>query len=410
MWANVSPTELHFTYGIRVPGDRGDTDGDIDWDELRVKYFDTDLLSFVKDSVPLLESAKEEFTVTLREYLELWRMRQERNLERMAMTEDRRYEPKLFDLVFTSKCPANRIGHHLDVIWSGPSTITSLNGTAMVGITPGIILEGVGGVVVSEDGKSLEVPEGYGPSEVYPLKNIKHAPALQGVIYGYLQEGKRVFLDSQGAIKDMTLRPGTEIDDLRLLQRARKKIDLEKIVRESGRVRGEFGSEPLLPPGICPSDEETQQLEDRVLPPESFIMGDSEEGVPSEDEDPDEEDMVDLSRLREQLGVGDGYEFGRFMKKAPLNGSVVVVVDHSYNGLAIVLEGDEGTEDGSMLVQPMRVELLGGCLELAKATDKDILTAQLDNMVYVSPCCHKWTRKRSRDLLKLLHDVQVPRC
>ncbi|EER08044.1 hypothetical protein Pmar_PMAR017507, partial [Perkinsus marinus ATCC 50983] len=88
MWANVSPTELHFTYGIRVPGDRGDTDGDIDWDELRVKYFDTDLLSFVKDSVPLLESAKEEFTVTLREYLELWRMRQERNLERMAMTED----------------------------------------------------------------------------------------------------------------------------------------------------------------------------------------------------------------------------------------------------------------------------------------------------------------------------------
>ncbi|EER14024.1 hypothetical protein Pmar_PMAR005469 [Perkinsus marinus ATCC 50983] len=209
---------------------------------------------------------------------------------------------------------------------------------------------------------------------------------------------------------DMTLRPGTEIDDLRLLQRARKKMDLEKIVRESGRVRDEFGSELLLSPGICPSDEETQQLEDRLLPPESFIMGDSEEGVPSEDEDPDEEDMVDLSRLREQLGVGDDYEFRRFMKKAPPNGSDVVVADNDYDGLATVLEGDAGTEDGSMLVQPMRVELLGGCLELAKATDEDILTVQLDNMVYVSPCGHKWTRQRSRDLLKLLHDVQVPHC
>ncbi|KAF4710050.1 hypothetical protein FOZ63_021213, partial [Perkinsus olseni] len=62
---------------------------DIDWDELKVKYFDTDLLSFVKDSIPLMENSREDYLVTMREYLELWRMRQERNLERMAVTEDR---------------------------------------------------------------------------------------------------------------------------------------------------------------------------------------------------------------------------------------------------------------------------------------------------------------------------------
>ncbi|KAF4689705.1 hypothetical protein FOZ60_001207, partial [Perkinsus olseni] len=243
MWANVSPAELHFTYGIRVPGERGDGDDDIDWDELKVKYFDTDLLSFVKDSIPLMENSREDYLVTMREYLELWRMRQERNLER-----------------------------------------------------------------------------------------------------------------------------------------------------------------------VVPSEEEIQQPEDGLLPPDILSAGSSEEGVPSEDEDLEDDDIVDLSRLREQLGIGEGYEFGRFMSKVPPSDAVVIVVDHEYNGLATVLEGDEGTDDGSVLVQPMRVELLGGCIELKKAIDVDIITVQLDGMVYVSPTDKKWTRRRSREMLQLLHDVQVPRC
>ncbi|KAF4650579.1 hypothetical protein FOL47_001042, partial [Perkinsus chesapeaki] len=395
MWANVSPAELHFTHGVRIPGERGDGDGDIDWNELKVKYFDTDLLSFMKDSLPMMDSLREDHEVTLREYLELWRMRQERNLERMAVTDDRRYEPQLYDLVFTSKAPSNRIGHHLDVIWSGPSTITSLKGSAIVGVTPGIILEGVGNIHVSEDGKHLEVPDEYGNSEDFPLKNVKHAAALQGVVYGYLQEGKRVFLDSEGAIRDTTIRPGEEQDDIRMLVKARKKVELEKIVKESRRSRttSDDAIGPL-PPDVLPSEEGACHPDGELLPPDVQSEEASEEGDSSEDDDQPLVDQVDISRLREHLGVGEGFEFGRFMKGSPHTGMVVVSADPIYAGLAIVLEGDEGVEDGSVLLQPVKVEWFGGCIELRKVREVDLVTVQSDSLVFVSPCEKKWTRKR----------------
>ncbi|KAF4715376.1 hypothetical protein FOZ62_022459, partial [Perkinsus olseni] len=120
----------------------------------------------------------------------LWRIRQERNLERMAKNNDRVYSPKLFDIVFTSKSPQHRIGHHLDTIWSGPHTVTGLKGSSVVEVIPVIIFPGLGGVDIDDvDDSRVMVPEQYGKPEVFALKNVVHAAALQGVIYEYLDRG-----------------------------------------------------------------------------------------------------------------------------------------------------------------------------------------------------------------------------
>ncbi|KAF4680631.1 hypothetical protein FOZ60_013210 [Perkinsus olseni] len=150
LWANLPPAELHFTYGVRVPGERGEYSDEVDWDALKMKYIDTDTIKFMRDGLLVLEDARKDAEVRLYEYLDLWRIRQERNLERMAKNNDRVYSPKLFDIVFTSKSPQHRIGHHLDTIWSGPHTVTGLKGSSVVEVIPGIIFPGLGGVDIDD--------------------------------------------------------------------------------------------------------------------------------------------------------------------------------------------------------------------------------------------------------------------
>ncbi|KAF4739780.1 hypothetical protein FOZ62_025379, partial [Perkinsus olseni] len=133
IWCNVSPAELHFTYGVRLPGERGELIDSVDWDSLKLKYIDTDVVEFVRENLPVLESARENTAISLAEYMDCWRLKQEANFERMAIDGQRDYSPKLYDVVFLSKSPDVRIGHHFDVIWLGPYTISSLKGTATVG-------------------------------------------------------------------------------------------------------------------------------------------------------------------------------------------------------------------------------------------------------------------------------------
>ncbi|EEQ99063.1 hypothetical protein Pmar_PMAR019708 [Perkinsus marinus ATCC 50983] len=185
LWANVTPFELHYGYAGRLPGLHPELDNSIDWDTLNMQYSTTDIVDFVHQNVPLLTDAREKMETTLSEYLELWRIKQQDHLQRYASENSNNYEPKLFDLIFTTKRTDAAIGNHLRTHWSGPYTVVQLQGSSMVKAIQGILLEGIGGVEAGEDRTSAKVPQIYGASESYSLKNVVHACALQAAITNY---------------------------------------------------------------------------------------------------------------------------------------------------------------------------------------------------------------------------------
>ncbi|EER19874.1 gag/pol/env polyprotein, putative [Perkinsus marinus ATCC 50983] len=389
IWCNVSPAELHFTYGVRLPGERGELVDCVDWDSLRLKYIDTDVVEFVRDNLPVLESARESIAASLAEYMDCWRLKQEANFERMAMDGQRDYSPRLYDVVFVSRSPEVRIGHHLDVIWSGPYTISSLKGTATVGVVKGVLLPYFGGVKESDDGQSLVVPIVYGEEEVFSLKNVKHAGALQEVIYAHLAKGRRVYVDADGTIQTLELKDGCEQEsDGQRIREARTRTAVERGLAawrrqvERGRVRDsdeegivddhdndvvsaeedhvnvddavedyysgdhEYSSAPALPPGV--RGDTLNVHGDHKMSTSPIPETPLEEDNSSEEGGLEGSVEVDLRFLRERLGVSKSLRFGRFLESLPPEYSMVLVVHESYKGLAKVLEGYCDANNGSI--------------------------------------------------------------
>ncbi|EER14810.1 hypothetical protein Pmar_PMAR014360 [Perkinsus marinus ATCC 50983] len=361
LWANVCPAELHFVYGTRVPGERGSLDGEVNWEVLKLKYLDTDLVQFVQDNIPVLEGARDQARVTLSEYLELWRMKQSKYLERLNQDKDRRYTPALFDVVFMSKGSDLVIGNHLDTRWYGPGTVTSLKGSALVGVTPGIVIPGLGGVAADAQGSAAEVPEVYGVEESFPLRNLKHAGALQKLIYDHLLKGKRVYCEADGTLKWFEY------------SEEQRRLDGERVRQLRTRAAGKKEREG--------SPEEGCDLERSIDIPKVKDEG-----------------------LRKELGVSEVFKLGHFMTVHPPKGSFVVSTAIPYVGLAQVLGEKESSED-CIKLQPMTVVHRDHGLVVAPVRDKGVFTTTLDKLVYVKPEGSMWTRRRCEDLEELLKVV-----
>ncbi|KAF4754657.1 hypothetical protein FOZ63_009100, partial [Perkinsus olseni] len=93
----------------------------------------------------------------------------------------------------------------------------------------GILLPYFGGVEESDDGERLVVPIVYGEEEVCSLKNVKHAVALQEVIYAHLAKGRRVYVDADDTTKTLELKDGYEKDrDGQNVREARTRTAVEQ--------------------------------------------------------------------------------------------------------------------------------------------------------------------------------------
>ncbi|KAF4646496.1 hypothetical protein FOZ61_005749, partial [Perkinsus olseni] len=83
-WANVSPSELHYVYKSRLPGDQEGLTDVVDWESLRLKHTDVDTIKVLRDTIPMVDAIKQRTAATLNDYLDYWRLKQERLLERYA--------------------------------------------------------------------------------------------------------------------------------------------------------------------------------------------------------------------------------------------------------------------------------------------------------------------------------------
>ncbi|KAF4647710.1 hypothetical protein FOL46_003888, partial [Perkinsus olseni] len=217
----------------------------VDWESLRLKHTDVDIIKTLREAIPMADAVKQRTSSTLNDYVDYWRLKQERLLERYAREREGSYIPKIYDVVFTTKAGDVQLGGHLEASWSGPSTVTKLRGSAVVEVTPGIILPGTGGVNSNDDMTEVHVPVGYGEPQTYPLKNVYYASGLHDVIYKYYTKGTRVFVDSDGTIKSM----GIDLNnDLELMRRQRYDTAMSKAVW----------------PPAQPDDHEDGQLDDII--------------------------------------------------------------------------------------------------------------------------------------------------
>ncbi|KAF4646697.1 hypothetical protein FOL47_005764, partial [Perkinsus chesapeaki] len=155
---------------------------------------------------------KQHTKATLNDYFDYWRLKQERLLERYALERSGNYVPKIYDIVFTTKTGDVQVGGHLETSWSGPSTITKLRGSAVVEVSPGIILPDIGGVYNNVEKTEVYVPIGYGEAEAFPLRNVHYASGLHDVIHKYYAKGTRVFVDSDGSIKSIGIDSTKDLD------------------------------------------------------------------------------------------------------------------------------------------------------------------------------------------------------
>ncbi|KAF4758331.1 hypothetical protein FOZ63_002871, partial [Perkinsus olseni] len=243
---------------------------------------------------------------------------------------------------------------------------------------PGIIFPGLGGVDIDDvDNSKVTVPEEYGKPEVFALKNVVHAAALQGVIYEYLDRGVRVYLDADGTLKEMKLQDGD--DDCELVRRARAKTELKRLAKKAEEAEGlGLPQGSLLPPGVEPlgstEDEEDVQLPPNVNPD---VSSEEEPSDSSEEDDTEDRRIVDVPSLRERLGM------------------------------AVVLECEEENNEDKILLRPMKVELFDGCITVKKIEDVDLVNAELHSLIYVSPDSRHWSRRRTKEVLQLLEDINA---
>ncbi|KAF4681097.1 hypothetical protein FOZ60_012590 [Perkinsus olseni] len=272
---------------------------------------------------------------------------------------------------------------------------------------PGIIFPGLRGVGIDEvDDSKVTVPEKYGELEVFALKNVVHAAALQGVIYEYLDRGVRVCLDADGILKEMKLQDGD--DDCDLVRRARAKTELKKLAKKAEEAEGlGLPQGSLLPPGVelldSAEDEDDVQLPPNVNP---YVSSEEEPSDSSEEDDTEDRRIVDVPLLRERLGCAEGLRFGKFLRIKPPKDSVVITVGEDYVGM-VVLECEEEDNEDKVLLRPMKVELFDGCITVKKVEDVDLVNAELDSLFYVSPDSRHWTRRRGKEVLQLLEDINA---
>ncbi|KAF4678810.1 hypothetical protein FOZ60_016044 [Perkinsus olseni] len=222
-WANVSPAELHYVYKSRLPGDQEGLTDVVDWESLRLKHTDVDTIKVLRDTIPMVDAIKQRTAVTLNDYLDYWRLKQERLLDRYARDREGAYTPKIYDIVFTTKAGDLRVGGHLETSWSGPSTVTKLR---------------VGDVTNNDEETEVYVPVEYGEPETYPLANVHYATGLHDVIHNYYAKGTRVFVDSDGSIRSI---PVDSDNDLDLIRRQRYTTAMEKADWPPPRSEGEEG-------------------------------------------------------------------------------------------------------------------------------------------------------------------------
>ncbi|EER19768.1 hypothetical protein Pmar_PMAR001521 [Perkinsus marinus ATCC 50983] len=196
-------------------------------------------------------------------------------------------------------------------------------------------------------------------------------------------------------------------DDGELVSKARAETELKRLAKKAeeaeglGLSRGNF-----LPPGVEPLGL-VEYDEDVQLPPNVNPDISSEEASmdSSEEDDIEERRIVDVSLLRERLGFAEGLRFGKFLRVKPPKNSVVITVGEDYVGMAIVLEREEEGYEDKVLLQPMKVELFNGCITVKRVEDIDLVHAELDSLIYVSPDSRHWTRRRSKEVLQLLEDI-----
>ncbi|KAF4709693.1 hypothetical protein FOZ62_008739 [Perkinsus olseni] len=106
-----------------------------------------------------------------------------------------------------------------------------------------------------------------------------------------------------------------------------------------------------------------------------------------------------LGELRESLGTSTRHTYGKFVNTAPMNGSLVVLVDADYTGLARVINHDD---QGRAVLQPMDVIQEGVLTKTEDNETKDRLHVKIDNIIYVRPSNRSLTRARGKDLRELL--------
>ncbi|KAF4726318.1 hypothetical protein FOZ63_002157, partial [Perkinsus olseni] len=428
LWANVTPFQLHFGYSGRLPGLHPETDNAVDWDTLNMRYTSTNIVDFIQKNVPLLTEAREKMESTLGEYLELWRIKQQRHLERYTNENPNDYEPKLFDLIFTTKRSDSSIGNHLQTHWSGPFTIVQLQGSSMVKAIQGILLEGLGGVTAKEDRTTAIVPLSYGASESFSLKNVVHARALQEAVSNYYQKSQRAYLDSDGTLRTMKLTTPSQPDDSRRVSMARDRTALQHAhLPMPAHLRSEdHGGEettedlpPLSPRPAHDGLEAEQEQEDPSSSSTAFnsplawatpTPGDTNEEqlhvegtstpeqMTEEDSPPDDVDIT--SKLRECLGDSTRPMFGKFTTSCPPSGSLVVSTKAPHIGLAKVT--DDVISDSHIQLQALDVVEEDGMITTPEISSIDLYTTPYDSVIYVRPSSSNWTRARGKQLRDLL--------
>ncbi|KAF4730788.1 hypothetical protein FOZ63_028678 [Perkinsus olseni] len=376
-WANVSPWQLHYGYSSRLPGLHPEMDSSVDWGTLDMHYAETNIVDFVQTNVPLLTEAKEKMETTLGEYLELWRIKQQRHLERYTLDNPNDYEPTLFDLVFVAKRSNTTIGNHLGTYWRGPYTVVELQGSAIVKVIHGILIEGLGGVEANSDRTTAHIPVAYGASESFSLKNVTHAKALQEVVSNYHQKSQRAYLDSDGTLRTMRLTTPSQPDDCRRVSRARDRTALRHanlpvpspIPSEDGDGAEATTQGVSLSPGSLAEELDSDQPGEYASPPATnsptIWATPSPEEVTEEagedttdDREPAEElsdpNYVDVTaRLRDYFGTSTRHLFGKFMNTSPTVGSVVISTTAPHIGLATVV--DNALNDGYIRLQALDV-------------------------------------------------------
>ncbi|KAF4648010.1 hypothetical protein FOZ61_003364, partial [Perkinsus olseni] len=125
------------------------------------------------------------------------------------------------------------------------------------------------------------------------------------------------------------------------------------------------------------------------------------------EDDTEDRRIVDVPSLRERLGSAEGLRFGKFLRIKPPKDSVVITVGEDYVGMAVVLECEEEDNEDKVLLRPTKVELFDGCITVKKVEDVDLVNAELDSLIYVCPDSRRWTRRRSKEVLQLLEDINA---
>ncbi|KAF4650911.1 hypothetical protein FOL46_000642 [Perkinsus olseni] len=394
-------------------------DNSVDWDTLNVRYSTTDIVDYVHKNIPLLTEAREKIETTLGEYLELWRIKQQHHLQRYATDNPNDYDPKLFDLVFTTKRSDTSIGNHLQTYWSGPYTIVELQGSSMVKVIHGILLEGVGGVEAGQDRTTAIVPLIYGASESFSLKNVVHASALQETILNYYRRSQRAYLDSDGTLRTMKLTTPSQPNDATLAARARDQTALRHARHstttsapsdenaDEDSMNGAVGSGTPTQPseeGQLEAAEDCQEADSSdsrtswATPPAADDIDgplDEAAGLPEAGHG-----EVSITKLQDHFGVSRRPIFGMFMDSIPTMGSVVASTTAPHIGLAKVV--DDAVGDDYIKLQALDVVEEDGIITTPELSNIDPYNVDYHSTIYVRPTTSTWTRTRGKQLRELL--------